>query len=138
MVKTNRLGKFGHILCILGAFWAINSHSRGSTSHHLSDLIFMFLESVDLGGWGQLDSQFKNDIFVFLPPPLISMRVSLAPFQIPNYQSPSILGLTAKVLNLTAWSLQDNNMTKRRKCGSEQAMLQSVKADCVRVLLECC
>ena len=69
MVKTNQLKKFGHILCILGAFWAINGHSRGSTSHHLSDLIFMFLESVDLGGWGQLDSQFKNDIFVFLPPP---------------------------------------------------------------------
>ena len=69
MVKTNQLGKFGHILCILGAFWAINGHSRGSTSHHLSDLIFMFLESVDLGGWGQLDSQLKNDIFVFLPPP---------------------------------------------------------------------
>ena len=69
MVKTNQLGKFGHILCILGVFWAINGHSRGSTSHHLSDLIFMFLESVDLGGWGQLDSQFKNDIFGFLPPP---------------------------------------------------------------------
>ena len=30
--------------------------SRGSTSHHLSDLIFMFLESVDLKGWGQLES----------------------------------------------------------------------------------
>ena len=60
MVKTNQLGKFGHILCILGAFWAINGHSRGSTSHHLSDLIFKFLESVDLEGWGQLDSKFKN------------------------------------------------------------------------------
>ena len=38
--------------------------------HFPSDQIRMFLESVDLGGWEQLDSQFKNDIIVFLPPPM--------------------------------------------------------------------
>ena len=35
MVKTNQLGKFGHILCILGAFWAKNGHSRGPAQPQL-------------------------------------------------------------------------------------------------------
>ena len=62
MVKTNRLGKFGHILCILGAFWAINGHSRVGTSQMSSELIFMFLESGEQGEWAQIGSQFKIQI----------------------------------------------------------------------------
>ena len=54
MVKTNQLAKFGHILCILGAFWTINSHSRGGTSQMSSELIFMFLESEEQGEWAQI------------------------------------------------------------------------------------
>ena len=54
MVKTNLLAKFGHILCILGAFWAMNSHSRVGTSQMSSELIFMFLESGEQGKWAQI------------------------------------------------------------------------------------
>ena len=43
--QTNQLAKFGHILCIFGAFWAINGYSKGGTSQMSSELIFMFLKS---------------------------------------------------------------------------------------------
>ena len=54
MIKTNKLGKFGHILCILGTFWAINGHSKAGTSQMSSELIFMFLESREQGEWAQI------------------------------------------------------------------------------------
>ena len=44
--------KFG----ISFAYFAGKWHSMESTSHHLSDLIFMFLESVGIGEWVQLVS----------------------------------------------------------------------------------
>ena len=69
MVKPNWLGKVGHILCILGTFWATNDHSKAGTSQMNSELIFMFLESGEQGEWAQIGCQFKIQIFIFLPPP---------------------------------------------------------------------
>ena len=48
--------KYGHFLCILSLFRVENMVSRGSTSHVSSELIFMFLESVEHVEWGQLAS----------------------------------------------------------------------------------
>ena len=42
---------YGHFLCILSLFRVENMVSRGSTSHVTSELIFMFLESVEQRGW---------------------------------------------------------------------------------------
>ena len=49
--KQNRLWNYGHFLCILGIFLTENDHSRGSTSHGSSEVIFMFLESVEQCEW---------------------------------------------------------------------------------------
>ena len=52
--KQNLESKNGHFPCIFGAFWTQKWDFRGTLSNWSSELILIFLESVEPGGWGQL------------------------------------------------------------------------------------